>query len=98
MSKFRSRKRLRLSEYDYAQPGAYFLTICVRRRECLLGHVAHDEMHLNEYGKIAIDCWNALPRHYPHVELGDFVIMPNHVHGVVFIRAGLNPARKRLEE
>jgi REP element-mobilizing transposase RayT len=55
-------------------------------------------MHLNEYGKIAIDCWNALPRHYPHVELGDFVIMPNHVHGVVFIRAGLNPARKRLEE
>jgi len=49
-------------------------------------------MVLNEYGKIAIDCWNALPRHYPHVELGDFVIMPNHMHGLVFIRAGLKPA------
>ena len=57
-----------------------------------MGHVAHGEMHLNEYGEIVIDCWNALPQHYHHVELNDFVIMPNHVHGIVFLRAGLKPA------
>jgi len=92
LSIFHSRKRLRLSGYDYAQPGAYFLTMCVQRRECLLGRVSHGEMHLTEYGKIAIDCWNTLPHHYPHVDLDAFAIMPNHVHGILFIRAGLKPA------
>ena len=92
MSLFHSRKRLRLSGYDYAQPGAYFLTMCVQRRECLLGHVSHGEMHLNEYGRIAVDCWSTLSHHYPYAELDAFVIMPNHVHGILFIRAGLKPA------
>jgi len=68
------------------------LTICVKGRECLLGHVAHDEMHLNEYGKIALDCWTALPRHYQHIDVDGFVVMPNHVHGILIIRAGLKPA------
>jgi len=68
-----------------AQPGAYFVTLCTRGRACLFGHVVNGEMHLNEAGETARRCWEDIPTHFPMVELDTFVIMPNHMHGVVVI-------------
>jgi REP element-mobilizing transposase RayT len=79
------RKSLRLKGYDYAQAGAYYVTIVTQGRECLLGEIVDREMLLNEYGEVVQKWWNEIPIHFPNVELGAFVIMPNHIHGIVFI-------------
>jgi putative transposase len=93
------RRSIRLKGYDYAQPGAYFVTICVRERECALGDVKDGKMALSDAGHIVQACWDDLPTHYPHVELDAFIVMPNHVHGVIVlvddttvVGAGLRPA------
>ena len=82
--------------YDYSQSGAYFVTIVVWQRECLFGEIVDGGMRLNEYGKIVQRAWFDLPKHYPHVQLGTFCIMPNHVHAVIIfietVGAGLKPA------
>jgi REP element-mobilizing transposase RayT len=77
------RRSFRLSGYDYAQDGIYFVTICVRDRACALGSVRDGEMHLNEQGRLVARCWSALPDHFPTVLLDTFVIMPNHLHGLL---------------
>jgi hypothetical protein len=81
----RERRFLRLAGYDYRQPGAYFVTMVTFQREILFGHITNDEMHLNDFGCIALICWEEIPAHFPHVELGAFVVMPNHVHGILWI-------------
>jgi REP element-mobilizing transposase RayT len=81
------RRSIRLRGYDYAACGAYFVTMCVHRRECLLGAVVDGEVRLNEYGCAVEECWGAIPQHFAHVELDAFVVMPNHVHGIVVITA-----------
>ena len=87
------RKSIRLKEYDYSQAGTYFVTICTQDRECLFGQIVDENMILNENGKIVLSCWNDLPNHYSHVRLDAFQIMPNHVHGIIFIvGAGFKPA------
>jgi REP element-mobilizing transposase RayT len=65
--------------------GAYFVTICTRERECLFGHVVNGEMRLNDAGEIARRCWEDIPDHFPLAELDAFVIMPNHVHGIIVV-------------
>jgi len=80
-----NRRSIRLGGYDYAQPGAYFVTICTRDRESLFGHVVNGEMHFNEAGEIAQRCWEDIPAHFPSVKLDAFVVMPNHVHGIIVI-------------
>jgi putative transposase len=85
----RHRRSIRLRDYDYAQAGAYFITICVHDRRCLFGDVVDGEMRLNELGLIVTECWGDLPNHYPHIELDIFVVMPNHVHGIVILKDGL---------
>lgn len=80
------RRSVRLTGFDYASPGAYFVTIVTHGRECVFGDVVSGAMRLNDLGRIANDCWAALPIHFPMVELDQFVIMPNHVHGIVGIR------------
>ena len=82
------RKSPRLRGYDYSQSGAYFVTICTQRRQQLFGDVLDGEMILNDYGKIAAACWTAIPDHHTNVELDLYVIMPNHVHGIVVINDG----------
>jgi len=67
------------------QPGAYFVTVCTRERECLFGHVVNHEMRSNDAGEVARRCWEDIPDHFPLVELDAFVIMPNHVHGIILI-------------
>lgn len=88
------RRSIRLRGYDYSQAGAYFVTIVAWRRECLLGEVVNGEMRLSRYGEIVQKWWEEIPAHFPNVELGTFVIMPNHVHGIIFIveRRGTVPA------
>jgi len=79
------RHTIRLQGYDYSQSGLYFVTICVQNRECLFGEIADGEMILNEYGKIVQMVWDELPQHYKNVELGEFIVMPNHIHGIIII-------------
>jgi len=79
------RRSIRLPEYDYAQPGAYFITACAHDRACLFGDIVGTDMRLNEWGEIAAECWRAIPDHFEHVTLDEYVIMPNHVHGILVI-------------
>jgi len=78
------RKPMRLKGWDYRRPGAYFVTICTHRRKCLFGRVVDDAMRLNACGEIAKTCWQAIPDHYAMARIDEYVIMPNHVHGIVF--------------
>jgi putative transposase len=75
----------RLSFHDYASVGTYFLTICTHDRIPLFGTIENGSMSLNECGALAGQCWEHLPRHFPHVALDSFVIMPDHVHGILTI-------------
>ena len=77
------RRSIRLKGYDYASAGGYFITIVTYQRECLFGEIVNDEMVLSDYGKVAEECWRAIPDHFPNVELGAYVVMPNHVHGII---------------
>jgi len=82
------RRSIRLHQYDYAQAGRYFVTICTHDRLCLFGEVVEGQMKLNPFGEIAFSCWQEIPRHFGTVELDAFVVMPNHVHGIVVITVG----------
>lgn len=79
------RRSVRLKEYDYSQAGAYFVTVCAWNRECLFGEIVDGEMQLNELGVVVQECWDEIPRHFPNVELDEFIVMPNHVHGIIVI-------------
>ena len=79
------RRSIRLVGYDYAQGGAYFVTICVQGRACLLGEIVEGEVRLSAAGEAVARCWEDLPDHFPTVELDACAIMPNHVHGIIFL-------------
>ena len=79
------RKSPRLRQYDYAANGAYFVTACTRARACLFGTVVSDEMKPNRLGRVIEECWASIPDHFPAVALDAFVVMPNHVHGIVWL-------------
>jgi putative transposase len=79
------RKPNRARGYDYATPGAYFITACTRNRVPLFGDIVDGVMTLNEFGWIVAEAWKDLPQHYPHIILDDFVIMPNHIHGIIWL-------------
>lgn len=79
------RRSLRLKEYDYSQAGAYFVTICTKERDCLFGPVVEGEMQTNAAGEMIRRVWDELPVQYPGVEIDEFIVMPNHVHGVVVL-------------
>ncbi len=82
------RKPNRLKQYNYSQPGYYFVTICVHNRVCCFGEIIKGKMVLNEYGKIIEACWLDLPQHYSNCQLDAFQIMPNHFHGIVILSHG----------
>jgi REP element-mobilizing transposase RayT len=79
------RRSIRLKDYDYSQAGLYFVTICTQGRHCLFGDIEDDTVKLTAAGEMARTVWEEIPFHYPGVELDEFVIMPNHFHGIVII-------------
>lgn len=79
------RRSIRLSGHDYSAPGAYFVTICTHQEKHTFGEIVEGEMNPNEHGKIIRSYWKSLSRRYPEVELDEFVLMPNHVHGIIRI-------------
>lgn len=83
--KIHHRRSIRLPEYDYTQPGAYYITICTHKRQCWFGDVENGEMQKNYLGEIAHRFWEALPRRFSHIQLDVFVVMPNHLHGILII-------------
>lgn len=88
MTKYKNKYRVeshRMPNWDYSDNGIYFLTICVNNRLCLFGNVENDKMILNEYGKIAHDEWKKSFEIRSEIQLDEFVIMPNHLHGIVII-------------
>jgi len=82
---------MRLSGFDYSMPGAYFITLCAYKRQPLFGSVSRGEMVLSAAGKIVWDSWNALPDHYQNVRLDEFIVMPDHAQGVLFLHFGPDP-------
>ena len=87
------RRSIRLRGHDYADGGAYFVTICTEAKKCLFGEIVEGEMILNEAGHIVQDAWDSLPRRFPSLVLDAFQIMPNHVHAVLVLPGpGLEPA------
>ena len=87
------RKSIRLPYFDYAAPTAYFVTICTYLRQPTFGNIDSGEMILNPFGRIALDVWLETPAHFPEVELSEFVVMPNHVHGIIINNVGVGHAR-----
>lgn len=81
----KQRKSIRLPHYDYTQNGMYYITICTHERMHYFGEIVDGKMFINNVGKIATECWVDIPKHFPFVELDEFVIMPNHVHGILTI-------------
>ncbi|MEX2492883.1 MAG: transposase [Nitrospirales bacterium] len=98
----RNRRSIRLSGFDYSQDGAYFVTVCTKNRDCVFGEIEDGNMVLNSYGQIVSNVWRDLPDHYFHVRSDQFVVMPNHKHGIIMLNrdhvvgidvgAGLKPA------
>jgi len=87
------RRSIRLKGYEYTQAGAYFVTICVQGRECVLGEVVGGQMQLNDWGCVAEECWMWLADQYPYVTLDASVIMPNHLHGIIVVDDGRGGSR-----
>ncbi len=86
--KFQNKYRIastRLQNWDYGSNAAYFITICTKNRKHFFGEIINKEMHLNDIGKLTEQYWLEIPNHFPFIELGNFVVMPNHVHGILII-------------
>ncbi|MFA5271010.1 MAG: transposase [Candidatus Omnitrophota bacterium] len=92
MDKYPERKPNRLREYDYSQSGYYYVTICVQNRRFIFGDISNNKMITSQYGDIAKNSWLDLPNHYKNIQLDVFVIMPNHIHGIIIIN---NPVGNR---
>ena len=85
MAKIHNRRTIRLKGYDYTQVGAYYVTVCVNDRKCVFGDVKNKEMVVNEYGEMVDKWWRELTRKYDMVEIDEYKIMPNHLHGIIVI-------------
>ncbi|OGC82400.1 MAG: hypothetical protein A2V81_02245 [Candidatus Abawacabacteria bacterium RBG_16_42_10] len=89
MCKFKGKYRLsslRLAKWNYSSNGTYFITICTRDRYHYFGEITNDRITLSEMGKLAQNCWENIPQHFPYIKLDEFIIMPNHIHGILIIK------------
>lgn len=91
--KYPKRHPTRLRGFDYSQPGWYFVTVCTYKRKHIFGDIVDGEMRLSSHGQIANFAWVKLRIRFPHIRLDQFVVMPNHVHGVICVGATLAVAR-----
>ena len=88
IEKFKNKYRtdsVRLKHWDYSWSGYYFITICVKNHECVFGDVVDKKMKLNELGKKVDRFWKEIPDHFNNAELDEFVVMPNHMHGILVL-------------
>jgi putative transposase len=88
MGKYKDKYRIPSARYpnsDYAKDGAYFITICTKNRTHFLGECVDAKMTLSTVGAIIQGFWYEIPKYSPHVELGEFIVMPNHIHGVLIL-------------
>ena len=88
MDKYKNKYRIssaRLLNWNYATNGFYFITICTKNRQHFFGKIVDGEMILNETGNILQNYWLEIPVHFPFIKLGNFVVMPNHMHGILII-------------
>ncbi len=88
------RRSIRIPGYDYTV-GVFFVTICTHGRQCVFGEITDGAMNLNAAGWILQACWQSIPGRFPHVSLDAFVIMPNHVHGIWWLREQGEPLATR---
>jgi putative transposase len=79
------RRSLRLQGYDYSQAGAYYVTVCTHDRALLFGTVYEGQVQLSEAGRCVVEQWEDLPNRYPTISLDAFVVMPNHIHGIIVL-------------
>ena len=84
------RRSIRLKNYDYSQSGIYLVTICTKNREHIFCSIENGETKLSEEGIIADKCWMEIPTHFPDVVLHEYVIMPNHIHGIIEIKKSMD--------
>lgn len=89
-----NRQSMRLPDYDYGQPGAYFVTICTNRHKRLFGYVDDHAMHVNQNGRVVREEWHRTADIRDNVSLDAFVVMPNHMHGIVQITFRRGTARR----
>ena len=82
----RNRRPNRLKDYDYSQAGYYLVTICTQDRVNYFGEIEKGRMRLNHIGQIVTDCWRVIPEHFRNTALDEFVVMPNHIHGIIVIK------------
>jgi len=88
MTLYRNKYRIestRLQNWDYSTPGYYFFTICTDDRINLFGEIINHQMSINDIGRIIWECWYDLPNHYSNLILDEFIVMPNHIHGIIRI-------------
>lgn len=80
------RRSIRLKGYDYSQAGLYFITICTQNRLCIFGIIKNDEFIGNDSGRMIQAIWNDIPNYYDGFNIHEFIIMPNHIHGIIEIQ------------
>jgi hypothetical protein len=100
MEKFKNKHRIpssRLQRWDYGSNAAYFITICTHHRINYFGEIQKGMMHHHEIGKIDTRFWAEIPKHFPFIELGNFIIMPNHTHGILIINKSEEELKEAME-
>lgn len=79
------RRSIRMKGYDYSLPGAYFVTLLSHRRACLFGEIEKGQIYQSDIGMLVIECWLRIPANFNNTRLDEFVLVPNHLHGIIII-------------
>ena len=108
MTKLSTRRSVCLAKYNYSQPGQYFITICSQNRKCIFGQIQNTKcvgaglaparIELTNIGKIIDQQWRDIPNQYKNIEIDEYIVMPNHIHGIVIIRAAVRAAPTYLSQ
>ncbi|MGB7442637.1 MAG: transposase [Coleofasciculaceae cyanobacterium] len=94
-SQIHHRRSIRLQGYDYGQSGAYFITLCTYKKECWFGEICDSQMRLNQLGKIVAQEWLRTPQIRPEITLDEWIVMPNHLHGIIIVNNNTVGAHRR---
>lgn len=89
------RRSIRLNGFDYSSNGYYFVTICLQNRDKLFGEIDNGQIILNEIGEMVLEIWNEIPNNYNGIEIDEFIIMPDHIHGILIIKKNIGIDHKK---